>query len=361
MKKIRVLSLDGGGIRGVIPATIIKYIEERLIKITENPNARIADYFDLIAGTSTGGILTCFYLTPNPDQNKNQPKAKYTAVEALDFYAEKGYRIFNASKYNPWFGLRQLINATQYSPKNLEDIFHEEFGNLKMSELLRPCLVTTYDMKSKNTFFFSSREPDEKNREFYVRDVTRSTSAAPTYFPPASIHNLSDTSHHMINIDGGVFANNPTMCAYAECRNSEFQQRSYPSASEMLILSIGTGGGQFQLPQVEKSGKWGVIDWAKSIPDIMMDGGLDAVDFQMKELYGTLELEHQFNYKRIDVPVSARKYDSNMANASKENIDALKEAGKKTLEAALETTKDSYGLDKFIDQLVENSPDIDNN
>lgn len=354
MKKIRVLSLDGGGIRGIIPATILEYVENKLIQITNNPNTRIADYFDIIVGTSTGGILGCFYLTPNPNGAENEPTSKYAATKALEFYSEKGYNIFNNSRRYGWFGIRQLINASQYSPTNLENIFQEEFGDLKMSKLLKPCVITTYDLIAQSPFFFSSVEPECKEREFYVKDVTRSTSAAPTYFPPANIKNLI-TNESMMNIDGGVFANNPAMCAYAECRKSVFQQVSYPSAKDLLILSVGTGGGQFKLPRLGNSSSWGVINWAKSIPDIMMDGGIDTVDYQMKNLFGTLEGILKLNYKRIDVPIDKRKYSKDMANASKKNIAALKIAGKEALNEAIQGNDKEYGLDRFIELLIENA------
>jgi len=356
MKKVRILSIDGGGIRGVIPATIIKYIENELVKITENPTARIADFFDIIVGTSTGGILACFYLTPNPEQGENNPSSKYSAAQALEFYSEKGFSIFNESKLGSWIGFRQFFDATRYSSKNLEKYLKEELGDLKMSELLKPCVTTTYNLIKKESFFFSSVEPKEKEREFYVKDVVRSTSAAPTYFPPAVIKNLV-TNEKMVNIDGGVFANNPTMCAYAECRNSVFPQTSYPGAKDMLILSIGTGGGQFNLPKLVRSDRWGVINWAKSVPEIMMDGSIDTVHYQMKNLFRTLEKKHQFNYKRIDVPANKRKYSNDMADASKQNIEALKTAGKEALNDALKKNDPEYGLDEFIRLLVENSPE----
>lgn len=262
MKKVRILSIDGGGIRGVIPAVIISYIEKKLIEFSKNPNARIADYFDMIVGTSTGGILTCFYLTPNPD--KKGPSSKYTAEQALEFYSKYGYSIFNKSKRKSWFGLRQLANATQYSAKNLEKIFHERFGDLKMSQLLQKSLVTSYCMgasidgkntRGKSAVFFDSFDPPNE-RDFFVRDVVRSTSAAPTYFPPAKIENLANRER-MTNIDGGVFANNPSMCAYSEARSTKFKTQTNPTASEMLLLSLGTGGGQFSLPPVKNSKTWG--------------------------------------------------------------------------------------------------------
>ncbi len=345
MKKVRILSIDGGGIRGIIPATIINYIEKQLQLKTNNPNARIADFFDLIAGTSTGGILTCIYLAP--EKSSVNASARFTAQEALDFYIKEGYSIFNASKIGDWKRLWGLLNATEFSAKNIEKLFKDKFGDLLIEDLIRPCIITTYDIKSQTSYFFNSREPIELKRRFYVRDVTRSTSAAPTYFAPAKIKNLI-TNEEMINIDGGVFANNPSMCVYAEARNTKFPERGIdkPSAKDMLILSLGTGGGGYKLPDVTKSGKWGVLSWAKSIPEIMMDGSIDTVAFQMKEIFETLNPEeHKHAFKRIDVPENARIYSPDMSDASPQNIQRLIQAAEITLNAA---KKD---IDVFIDQL----------
>lgn len=350
-KKIRILALDGGGIRGIIPATILRYVEDELVRKTGNPDARIIDYFDLVAGTSTGGILACIYLAP-PAPESTLP-TRYTASEALDFYVKEGYNIFNGSKISSWKRLWGLRNATEFDPGYLENLFLNRFGNLKMSQLLKPCIVTTYNMRTKSSYFFNSMEPDELKREFYVRDVARSTSAAPTYFPPAMITNLI-TQEPMVNIDGGVFANNPSMCAYAEARNTNFVTHGVdcPSADDMLILSIGTGGGGFTLPDLQSSGRWSVLKWAKSIPEIMMDGSIDTVAFQMNEIFGTLEKEEdQMCFKRIDVPQNGRIYAADMSDASPENIQKLLQAGEITLEAAKKGGK-GHTLDSFIDLLI---------
>ena len=349
-KKVRILSLDGGGIRGIIPATVIKYVEEYLQE--KAPGTTISDHFDFIAGTSTGGILSGIYLTP---QDGNKTKAKFSAAEALDFYVKEGHNIFNASKISSWKRLWGLRNATAYSPLNLETLLKDKFGNLLISELIKPCLITTYNMNNKSSFFFTSREGTAK-REFFVRDVLRSTSAAPTYFPPAKIkniasHNLKNqASDNMINLDGGVFANNPTICAYAEARNTNFKARnnSEPSANSMYILSIGTGGGGFKLDDKEASSTWSLLKWAKSIPDIMMDASTDTVAFQMNEIYQTLEPNNLGSYLRIDTPEKDRKYSSDMSNACSENIDSLLKAGEKTLEYAK-----ANGWDKFLDGLLD--------
>ncbi len=350
-KKVRILSIDGGGIRGIIPAVTLKYVEDYLKK--KVPGTRLCDHFDMIAGTSTGGILTGILLAPDPS---HPTRPRYSAQNALNFYVNEGYGIFNGSKLSNWKRLWGVRSAAQFSPKRIENLFQQFFGETKVSELIRPCLITTYNMENKTAYFFTSRE-DTNKREFYLRDVLRSTSAAPTYFPPAEIENqapFAQDDHHppeMINLDGGVFANNPLMCAYAEARNSHFEERGIdqPTAAQMQILSLGTGGGGFTLKGKEKSKSWGLIKWAQSIPDIMMDGAIDTVAFQMREIYNTLEAEHQNNYFRLDVPEIGefRDYSADMTDASDENIKKLLTAGEKTL---------NYwrlkGLDGFLNGLV---------
>jgi patatin-like phospholipase/acyl hydrolase len=368
MKKVRVLSIDGGGIRGVIPATIMQYVEDQLIAKTRNPNTRLADYFDFIAGTSTGGILTCFYLTP--DNSGANANFKFKAKDALNFYEQDGYKIFNESKES---FIKWIWDGYHYSPKTLESILHKVFGNLKLSQLGKPCLITTYDMSVKNTIFFNSAEANKEAWDFYVRDVTRSTSAAPTYFPPAMIENQGTGEKKenisMVNLDGGVFANNPAMCGYAECKGlSEHQLggKKCDGAADMLILSVGTGGGEIDLEGYRHSNRWNLGKWAMRAPNIMMDGAVDTVAFQMQEIFQTLTEENQQNYVRIDVSKEIKEelrkedkmYSSDMANASEENINRLKLAANKTLDAAKKPKPNKKGvtplsLDELIDKLIK--------
>lgn len=358
-KKVRILSLDGGGIRGIIPATVVEYIEEQIKIKTKNENARVADYFDMIIGTSTGGLLTCFYLKPNPNAGKGQPSTEFPASKALKVYTEEGYQIFNKSKRFAWLGVRQLWNATQFNPsymeKTLQGYFKDTNGkDMMLDKMVKPCTVTTYNMNTKSSLFLRSTDKERKGdpRIYKVWEALRSTSAAPTYFPPAELYNYAKPvtdDNKLYNLDGGVFANNPTICAYAEARNMNFPERGVdrPNASQMLILSIGTGGGNFALTPYKKSSKWSVIKWAKSIPNIMMDGSIDTTDYQLKQIYHTLNEEHHDSYVRVDVLPKDRKiYAADMADASDENVKNLKKAGQKTVDAY------KKHLDHFVDRII---------
>ncbi|MEM6830397.1 MAG: patatin-like phospholipase family protein [Bacteroidota bacterium] len=348
-QNIRLLSIDGGGIRGIIPAYLLKFAEEYLEK--KVPGTTLADHFDLIAGTSTGGMLSVIYLTP---QDEDRSKAKYSAADALDFYLQEGYHIFNASKRSSFKRLWGLSDATIFNPGYLEQLLLRKFGDLQMSDLIKPCLVTTYNMQTQSSFFFTNTD-DPNRRAFYLRDVLRSTSAAPTYFPPAKIQNVApgktpDDPSEMINLDGGVFANNPTMCMYAEARKSKFENRSnhYPGAQHMCILSLGTGGGGFEISRKETSHKWNLLKWAGLLPEIMIDGSVDTVAFQMNEIWKTLNEDDMGGYLRIDTPVKDRGYAADMADASEENIEKLLLSAEKTLTYAKEK-----GLCDFLDKMID--------
>ena len=129
---------------------------QKVIFKKKTPGTSIADHFDFIAGISTGGILTGLYLAPEDETDK---KSKYTAADALDFYVQNGNHIFNKSKVKNWKRLWGLINATEYDSKNLEQLLMAKFGNLLLSKLLKPCLITTYNLKTKSAFFFGSKVP----------------------------------------------------------------------------------------------------------------------------------------------------------------------------------------------------------
>jgi len=104
--KTRILSIDGGGIKGIVPAVILNHLEKYLKQLSSNPNARIIDYFDLFSGASTGAIIIAGLLTPD-----NHDRPKYTAEEIIDLYIENGHVIFNASVFLEIKSVSGLVNV----------------------------------------------------------------------------------------------------------------------------------------------------------------------------------------------------------------------------------------------------------
>ncbi|MDY0101892.1 MAG: patatin-like phospholipase family protein [Lentimicrobium sp.] len=347
-KKIRILSIDGGGIRGILPGVVLTYIEEQLRKL-EGENVRLSDYFDLLVGTSTGGILACTYLIPGHDATgKPTSRPRFTAKEALNIYLERGDDIFDI---NLWQKIKSKggLADEKYSATELEEALNDYFGNTLLSELLRPCLITSYDIRNRRAHFFS--QVDARNtstHDFPVKEVARATSAAPTYFEVARVKSTYGTPYPLI--DGGVFANNPAMCAYAEARGIPFstvlndpEKPDRPFAQDMIIVSIGTGS-TFKPYEYNKAKDWGMIEWIQPIIDIMMSGNAETVTYQLRKIWETTPTPDHF----IRLTPDLYEASSEMDDASVKNLNYLHEAGKKFVSENIEL------LDRVVKLLIAN-------
>lgn len=323
--KIKILSIDGGGIRGIIPALILAEIEER----TGQP---VSSLFDLIAGTSTGGILSLGFTVP--DENG---KAKYSAKDLANLYGEHGEKIFYEPKAFKFLGVLDDLFEETYSVKGIEKILQQYFGDTKLSESLTRVLITSYELETRRTFIFKSRlaRLNAAQEDFPMTEVARSTSAAPTYFEP----NLVERGDNPLAlIDGGVFANNPSTLAYCEAKEI-FDTNGFKEAGQKMrdfagdavqardilepfyMLSLGTGYSHEPI-QYKKAKKWGLVQWARPVLSIMMQGSSDSVHYQMRQLLPE-KMDGTARYNRLDITNIAPEHIA-MDNAKPKNIAALK-------------------------------------
>jgi patatin-like phospholipase/acyl hydrolase len=318
---MRILSIDGGGIRGIIPGQVLVALEQKLQKLSGDPNKRIADVFDLVAGTSTGGILTCLYLCPN---GADPPRPRFSAEDAVELYLQHGDNIFDVSVFRSIVSVGGLAEE-KYSAAPLEQVIQKYLGDVTLSQLLKPCLITAYDITRRKAVFFNSADRGP-GRDFYLRSVARATSAAPTYFEPANIESLDRTVLPLI--DGGVFANNPAMCACVET----FGFDENLTVADIRLLSLGTGATDVAYHYSEVK-HWGKIEWAMPMFDILMSGASETVDYQMELLFQSVGRQAQ--YLRIQPNLADDPdVDSAMDNASEGNMTALQKVGQAAAGAA---------------------------
>lgn len=265
----KVLSIDGGGIRGIIPAMVMAEIERR----TKRP---IPELFDLIAGTSTGGILA-LGLT-KPDRN-NKGKPNYTADDAIKMYEDRGAQIFSRSVWHRLHS-RFGLSDEKYPTSGIESVLDEYLGDARLKDALTNVLITSYEIERRFPFFFrSSRAKQDPTYDFPIAKVARATSAAPTYFEPLMLR-TEDAAEYYALVDGGVYANNPAMCAYVEAIRVDQKQSS---SKDILLVSLGTG--QLTRPLTYDEAKdWGLIEWAQPILNVVFDGVSDTVEYQLKTL-----------------------------------------------------------------------------
>ncbi len=261
----KILSIDGGGIRGIIPAMILAEIEKR----TGKP---IAGLFDLMAGTSTGGILALGMA--RPDEHK-PGMPKFSAKQGIAFYEEEGKRVFSRSALYAAGALGNLAEE-KYPSVGIESVLDEYFGEARLKEAATDVLIPAYDIERREAIFFKSRKARENPADdFLMKYVARATSAAPTYFEPHKL-DVSDSSDYYALVDGGVHSNNPAMCAFAEAK------AHYADAKDILLVSLGTG--QATRPFMYNDAKgWGLAGWAKPLLDIMFDGMLNTVHYQLQQ------------------------------------------------------------------------------
>ncbi len=333
MSKFRVLSIDGGGMRGIVPGEILAKFEIMLKEKSGRDDASISDYFDMIAGTSSGGIITAMILAPSKADNS---RPRFSARETVDLFIKRGGEIFDYDIFRKLISM-DGFHDEKYSAKPLEEIVFSYLDYVKISEFIKPCLIPAYDIEARNTRFFTSHTAKKnKDEDFYAKDVVRATSSAPTYFEPSRIKSFSGEFYTLI--DGGMVTNNPAMCAYAEVR-SHFGNK----AKDMILLSLGTGLDN--RPYLyDKVKDWGVLRWARPLVDIMMTGSAEIIHYQMEQLFDAVDKSEQ--YLRVNSELNDISLD--IDDASPENIRKLVAEGIRLFDDFRDE------LEKIADMLIEN-------
>jgi predicted acylesterase/phospholipase RssA len=261
---IKVLSIDGGGIRGIIPAMVLAEIERR----TRRP---ISQLFDLIAGTSTGGIVTLLLTKPN-----RRGRPQYSARDIVGLYEADGARIFPRSVWQRLHAMGKPIDA-RYPASGLESVLSRRLGSAKLKDALTDVLITSYEIERRIPWFFRSRRAKRRtDYDFLMRQVARAAAAAPTYFDPTQLPAGVGAEAYAL-IDGGVFANNPAMCALVEAKTA------YRDADDVLLVSLGTGEPIRRFPY-GAARAWGLPQWTQPILSMVFHGVSATVDYQVRQL-----------------------------------------------------------------------------
>jgi patatin-like phospholipase/acyl hydrolase len=303
MTTTKILSIDGGGIRGIIPLKVLEYIETE----TKQP---IHKLFNYMGGTSTGGIIAL-------GLNCKVPKTEqiYTAKEVLHFYTQEADKIFvkNHANLDPrtWVG---KWGKSQYTAEGIEGYLKTKFGADTMMKDLQTgpyVSVYAYDLESNQPRYFDN----QYDYRTYVWEAARATSAAPTYFPAAKLRtrNSDGTEDIGLFIDGGVYINNPALNLLIEARRD-------PSEQEILV-SLGTG--DYRKSQVDKENS-GNIGWAQAIVNVSMTGVSSEIDLALTNLLMSRQFGSKYQYYRLQKEFN---YDVEMDDISRENIKKLEEMG----------------------------------
>ena len=278
---MKVLTIDGGGIRGLIPARVLEEIERRC-------GRPAGELFDLVAGTSTGAIIACALTKPQP----------LTAQQIARIYLDEGPEIFDRSLLKVITSVGGLVDE-RYESDGLLTSLRRHLGEHRLADAKPAIMLTAYDLEGRSALLL--RNDDDMS----MVDAAHGSSAAPSYFEPVQVGKLT-------LVDGGVFATNPAMCAYADV-----------DGDVELLVSLGCGEHTRVLP-FETVKDWGQLEWIRPALDVVFDGTADAVDFQLKALIGD-------DYMRFQTPLDHASDD--LDAATPENLAALEREARELIAA----------------------------
>jgi patatin-like phospholipase/acyl hydrolase len=294
---------------------VLSEVERRLTTLgREKPLGRC---FDFIAGSSTGSIVALGLAAPKEleDSAYSDRESAFTAAQLVTMYQRHGLEIFPRRIFHHLQEMRHAFTE-KYNDGPFHGLLDAYFGRRTIMDALTNVLITAYDIEGLEPVIMKKTPPRRHKTappNYYMADAIKASSAAPTYFEPVRVSSVDGSAQRSL-VDGGVFANNPALCAYSEAR------RSFPQASRFVIFSLGTGmlKPEWRYQQIKD---WGILEWlqpSKGVPAILMlnTGQAQAVDYHLTHL-------PKVEYHRLNIPLGSCS--KAMDDAAKENLECLKD------------------------------------
>ncbi|CAN8254550.1 unnamed protein product [Cochlearia groenlandica] len=293
--KVCILSIDGGGMRGILPGKALAYLEQALKSKSGDPNARIADYFDVAAGSGIGGIFTAMLFG---SRDGNRPI--FRAEDTWQFLTKNGKALYGSSSSSSSSSLMKRVMRTGSSgctgSVKLKRVMRESFSDLTLKDTLKPVLIPCYDLKSSAPFLFSRADALETDGfDFRLWEVCRATWAEPGVFEPVQMSSV-DGKTKCVAIGGGLAMSNPTAAAITHVLHNKEEFPFVRGVEDLLVLSLGMGQLLDVSYEYEKIIKWKAKHWARPAALITNDGAADTVDQAVAMAFGHCRSS---NYVRI--------------------------------------------------------------
>lgn len=280
MKK--VLVIDGGGVRGIAPLFLLDCIQNEIA------SGNIIDKFDMICGTSTGGLISSLVST-----NGN------TISSTLELYRRHSKEIFRKP-----LTTTMRLRGKKHDHAVFEGLLNDIFGTSVIGDLNKKIIITSYDMEDCTPFFM--RNWDENCRDVPVSIAVRATTASPTFFEPITV-NIHGNIRTLV--DGGIYINNPSMVAYVEAK------MLWPN-EEILLMSLGTG--MLSSPNTfDKIKNWSILQWIEPLIVHSLDGNSKCIDYQLTQLLGNrLYARYSPDIKGVPFDDSSEQALNNLMNST---------------------------------------------
>ncbi len=307
--KLTLLSIDGGGIRGVVPLYLLDQLEKELRVRLNDPKFFISRCFNVLSGTSTGAIITAGLSVPDASGVSPQYDANYI----MRAYLSAGQKIFRASTWESFKSLGGLTNA-KYSSVALEKYFEFFFKKHSMSDLLYDNMIVAYDLEKRKPFLFTGGKSFENSR-FQVKDALKASTSAPIYFSPSTIRDHHGDAFTLV--DGGVVANSSTLVLLKYL----LENKHIDSSTELTWISLGTGYTKKSVSSAELAG---AFSWLYPLLDILNTGSANNVSDQTAVILASLFSKAHF----VRISPALVNASDELDDISPSNLEALQKSGK---------------------------------
>ncbi|KAL3626092.1 putative inactive patatin-like protein 9 [Castilleja foliolosa] len=331
-KKTRVLSIDGGGTTAIVAGASLVHLEDQIQAKTGDPNARIADFFDIVVGTGIGALLAAMLVADGGDG-----RPIFSARDAMSFLSENQKELFKAAAG----GL--FRRRTRFSGKSMDAILRKAFRresdgkDLTLKDTCKPLLVPCFDLNSAAPFVFSRADAsDSPSFDFELWKVIRATSASPSMFKPFKLTS-SDGKTSCLAVDGGLVMNNPTAAAVTHVLHNKRDFPTVTGVDDLLVLSVGNG--PLSSPSTVKLRRNGYCSTA-SVVGIVLDGVSETVD----QMLGNAFCWNPNDYVRIQANSAVEK---EAAVLAERGVESLPFGGKRLL-----TETNCERISGFVQRLV---------
>ncbi|KAL7200681.1 hypothetical protein ACSBR1_032581 [Camellia fascicularis] len=329
-KKTRILSIDGGGTTGFLAGAALIHLEDQIRAKTGDSHSRIADFFDIVAGTGIGALFAAMLTA---EDGNGRPL--FTATDAVKFVTEKQSELYKV-KHVGVFRRRRRFSGTNIDKVLKEALTREDGKVLTLKDTCKPLLVPCFDLKSSAPFVFSRADATESpSYDFELWKVCRATSATPSLFKPFNLSSV-DGKTSCLAVDGGLVMNNPSAAAVTHVLHNKRDFPSVNGVEDLLVLSLGNGPlNSTSSLKLRPNGDCSTA----SVVDIVLDGVSETVD-QM--------LGNAFCWNRTDyVRIQANGVASTEGVLKERGTESLPFGGKRLL-----TETNGERIESFAQRLV---------
>ncbi len=288
-----LLAIDGGGVRGIIPAYVLSYVEARAGK-------RVAELFEVVAGTSTGALIGAFLGAADT------PEEQRSAHQLANDYLHESAQLFKSDLWrdlSTGFG----IFGPKFDHRPIEDLLQRGLGEKRLSETVVRLIILSFDlMTNRAVIFDSANAKRHPSQDYLLKDVIRSATAAPVLFAPHKHTNI-DGSVSIAGVDGAIFENSPDILALDTLYDTNDE-------GDVVILSLGTGIQT--LPIVDSDDSLGFWDWKNAFYLVGIYGGTSVSDHLVNNLR-TRYHQDDWIFLRLNLDVEAANlhaFDGSIAN-----------------------------------------------